>query len=53
MSGGYYTVAVGSYTLSLCVSSKKIPAHADDDIRIIPVVAVPESRLLFALAGIA
>ena len=56
MSGGYYTVAVGPHTLELGQSPEQItfPLMADDDIRIIPVLAGAGLKdVLFALAGIA
>ena len=56
MSGGHYTVAVGPHTLELGQSPEQIkyPLMADDDIKIIPVVAGAGVRdLLFALGGLA
>jgi|TARA_Y100000015_G_scaffold33069_1_gene33036 predicted phage tail protein len=56
MSGGHYTVAVGPHTLELGQSPEQIkyPLMADDDIRIIPVVAgAGVGDLLFAIAGLA
>ena len=56
MSGGHYTVAVGPHTLELGQSPEQIkyPLMADDEIRIIPVVAGAGVKdLLFAIAGIA
>ena len=56
MSGGHYTVAVGPHTLELGQSPGQIkyPLMADDEIRIIPVVAGAGVKdLLFAIAGVA